>query len=281
MKPIRSSFLGLAVAVLATVGFVGCSGSSQNQPGQGFAPNSSSSSAGSPSSSSSGSGSTRSGQGSSSSSSSFTRQYGYQPRSRSGSQSSSQPSSQPSSQSSSQYAQQSAQQPVTVTIPQGTDFRVALNQAISSTNAQAGDGFTATLLNPVRSGGQTIIPRNARVRGHVVDARASGRLAGVAQLVLTLDSVDISGKPVKIRTDSIARDGASHKKRDIFAIGGGTALGAIIGGIAGGGKGAAIGAAAGAGAGTAGAAITGKQNITLPVETTLIFRLTAPINLMQ
>ena len=68
-------------------------------------------------------------------------------------------------------------------------------------------------------------------------------------------------------------EGKSHKKRDIVAIGGGSALGALIGGIAGGGKGAAIGAGAGAGAGTAGAALTGKKEISLPAESRLIFRL--------
>jgi hypothetical protein len=78
---------------------------------------------------------------------------------------------------------------------------------------------------------------------------------------------------VPVRTRSLTMEGKSHKKRDIVAIGGGSALGAIIGGIAGGGKGAAIGAAAGGGAGTAGAAVTGKKDITLPAESHLAFRL--------
>jgi len=47
--------------------------------------------------------------------------------------------------------------------------------------------------------------------------------------------------------------------------------GALIGGLAGGGKGAAIGAGAGAGAGTAGAAATGKKDITYAAETRLTF----------
>ncbi len=160
-------------------------------------------------------------------------------------------------------------------------MRVALDNAISSATAQSGDGFTATLLVPLRAHGQTIVPRDARVRGHIVSARASGRLSGVAHLDLTLDSVQISGQPVTIRTDTIARAGKNHNKRNLVAIGGGSALGAIIGGIAGGGKGAAIGAAAGAGAGTAGAAVTGKQNIVLPVEATLSFRMTAPLQLTR
>jgi len=72
-------------------------------------------------------------------------------------------------------------------------------------------------------------------------------------------------------------EGKSHKKRDIVAIGGGSALGALIGGIAGGGKGAAIGAGAGAGAGTVGAAATGKKEISLPAESHLTFRLSRSV----
>ncbi len=136
-------------------------------------------------------------------------------------------------------------------------------------------------MNPVRVGGQTIIPSNARVKGQVVEAKASGRLSGTAQLAVTLVSVEINHQRYNIRTDTLARSGATHKKRDIIAIGGGSALGAIIGGIAGGGKGAAIGAAAGAGAGTAGAAVTGKKNVALPAETALIFRLSAPLRVQQ
>lgn len=234
MKPVRNAFLGLAVVLLAAVGFVGCSGSSQNQPEQNFA------------------------QGSNRSASSSARNF-----------------------AKGTARSAPAPQPVTVTIPRGTDLRVALDNALSSATAQSGERFTATLLDPVRANGQTIIPSNARLTGHVVEALASGRLSGVARLALTLDSVEISGQPVAIRTDTIARSGSSHKKRDIIAIGGGSAVGAIVGGIAGGGKGAAIGAAAGAGAGTAGAAATGKKDVKLPVETTLAFRLTAPIHLTR
>jgi len=258
MKPIRNATLGLAVALFATVGFVGCSGSAQNQPGSNFAQ---------------GSGSTPATASSSSSGRDFTGGRSSRPASQSdssyGSQSAGDSSSQP------------APQPATITIPRGTELRVSVDQTLSSANAQSGDTFDATLLNPVRVGGQTIIPSNARVKGQVVEAKASGRLSGTAQLAVTLVSVEINHQRYNIRTDTLARSGATHKKRDIIAIGGGSALGAIIGGIAGGGKGAAIGAAAGAGAGTAGAAVTGKKNVALPAETALIFRLSAPLRVQQ
>ncbi len=117
------------------------------------------------------------------------------------------------------------------------------------------------------------MPRDARVRGTVVEARSSGRLSKPAFLSVAITAVQSGGSWVDVHTHPVTLEGKSHKKRDIVAIGGGSALGALIGGIAGGGKGAAIGAGAGAGAGTAGAAFTGKKEISLPAESHLTFRL--------
>ena len=60
---------------------------------------------------------------------------------------------------------------------------------------------------------------------------------------------------------------------------GGAGLGALIGGIAGGGKGAGIGALAGAGAGTAISAAKKGEQISIPSETLLEFRLQQPVSL--
>lgn len=267
MKLFKNTSFGLAIALLATVCFVGCSGSSQKQSGRNFAQQSSASS-------------------SSSRSGNFARR-GERANAESGSQSAARnsrpaPSSRYSSSSGASSAPaQAPAPPPPIVVPTGTDLRVSVDQTISSATARAGQTFSATLLSPVRVSGQLVIPSNARVHGRVVESRSSGRLSREALLVVTLDSVEIHRHFYRITTDSLERTGASHKKRDIVAIGGGGAVGAIIGGIVGGGKGAAIGAAAGAGAGTAGAAITGKKNVTLPVETTLIFRLTAPLRVAQ
>jgi hypothetical protein len=284
MKPFKNTSLGLAIALLATVGFVGCSGSAQKQSGPNFAQQSGASG----SSSSSGNFARRSPRSSSDYGSQSAERSSRSAPSSSYSSSSSAPNSRYASSSSSSYAntapsaqQQAPAPPPPIVLPTGTDLRVSVDQTISSATARPGQTFGATLLSPVSVGGQVVIPSNARVRARVVEARSSGRLSREALLVVTLDSVEINHHFYRITTDSLERTGASHKKRDIVAIGGGGALGAIIGGIVGGGKGAAIGAAAGAGAGTAGAALTGKKNVTLPVETTLIFRLTAPLSVAQ
>jgi len=104
-------------------------------------------------------------------------------------------------------------------------------------------------------------------------------MKGRARIGLTLDSFELRGKEYHVRTTSIDRVSAAHKKRNVLLIGGGTALGAVIGGMAGGGKGALIGAGAGAGAGTAGAALTGKKQVGVAAETPLRFTLEAAVEI--
>ena len=87
----------------------------------------------------------------------------------------------------------------------------------------------------------------------------------------------VNGKSYPIETDQFTREGSSRGKATAAKVGGGAALGAIIGGIAGGGKGAAIGATVGAGAGTGVSAATKGQQIKVPSETVLTFRLQRPV----
>ena len=167
--------------------------------------------------------------------------------------------------------------PQPVTIPAGTEIHVILGNTINSGTSQSGDSFDGTISEPIVVGGKVVVPRDARAKGTVVEARSSGRLSKPALLSVALTSVQAGGSSVDVNTHPVTLEGKSHKKRDIVAIGGGSALGALIGGLAGGGKGAAIGAGAGAGAGTAGAALTGKKEISLPAESHLIFRLSLPV----
>ena len=166
-----------------------------------------------------------------------------------------------------------------VVVPTGTAIHVTLDQSLASNQSRSGDEFAASVSAPVVVDGKTVIPKGARVRGRVVEARESGRLQHVAHLRLALRSVEVGGKSYDLETSSVSRTGGNHNQRNAALIGGGAGVGALIGGIAGGGKGALIGTAAGAGAGTATAAITGKKDITIPAETPLSFKLTQPVTM--
>ena len=61
-----------------------------------------------------------------------------------------------------------------VTIPEGKEFEVTLDETLASNRNQAGDNFAASLARPVVEDGKTIIPAGARVTGRVVDAKDAG-----------------------------------------------------------------------------------------------------------
>lgn len=159
------------------------------------------------------------------------------------------------------------------TAPADTEIIVALDQAISSKDAQVGQKVDGIVDKAVIVDGKTVIPRGAKVKLSVVDAEPSGRLKGQAKLWLKVTNITVAGKSYTVSTNSSGQTGPDHNKRNVVAIGGGTAAGAVIGGLAGGGKGAAIGAIVGAAAGTAGAAATGKKDVEFPAETKLRFTL--------
>jgi len=164
-------------------------------------------------------------------------------------------------------------------VPEGTALHVRLDHGISTKQMNSGDGFTATVSQPVRVDGKVVIPQGSQVNGVVVNAKESGRLSGRAQLGLALESVQVGDETYNISTNTISRVSGGHKKRNIAFIGGGGAGGAIIGAIAGGGKGALIGGPIGAGAGLGVAALTGKKNVGLSAETRLTFRLAEPVSI--
>ena len=152
-----------------------------------------------------------------------------------------------------------------------------LNQSIATNRVTPGDPFFATVANPVLVSGQTVIPEGAPVKGRVISAHEAGRLKGVAELRLALDSVEVDGNYYDLRSSTFTRFGHNHKKRNWEIIGGGSGGGALLGALVGGGKGALIGAPIGAGAGVTGAALTGKKDIVIPAETEMTFQLLDPV----
>ncbi|MFY9732446.1 MAG: hypothetical protein WB723_21505 [Candidatus Acidiferrales bacterium] len=169
--------------------------------------------------------------------------------------------------------------PPPVVIDAGTLLTVTIDQTVSSKTNNNGDPFAASLAAPISVGGLTVLPTGTRARGTVVQADSAGRVKGGAVLALTLDSLTVNGQPYSIQTSEFEETIKGRGKRTAIGAGGGAAFGAIIGGLAGGGKGAAIGALVGGGAGTAGTAFTGKRDITIPAETRLHFKLTAPLTI--
>ncbi|PYV96647.1 MAG: hypothetical protein DMG89_16905 [Acidobacteria bacterium] len=164
-----------------------------------------------------------------------------------------------------------------VTIPEGTSLSVRLIDAIDSDRNKTGDKFRASLESPILAEGRVIVPKDADVDGEILALNSAGHFAGRSELALALTTLSFNGKTYEIETDQYKKEGASRGKRTAETVGGGAAVGALIGGLTGGGKGAAIGAGIGAGAGTGVQAVTKGQQIRLPSETVLEFRLNTPV----
>lgn len=172
--------------------------------------------------------------------------------------------------------------PNVVTIAAGTSLTVRLQDPLSSEKNRVGDSFQATLDQAVVIEGFVIAERGARVEGRITELERSGRVKGVARLVLELTKVTTSdGQHVAVQTVAFERKGETTKKSDVAKVGLGAVIGAAIGGIAGGGKGAATGAGVGGAAGAGEVLLTRGKAAELAAETRVTFRLQEPVTLTE
>ena len=163
------------------------------------------------------------------------------------------------------------------TLDSGTVIPITITETLDSKTTQPNDAFHATLAGDVVSNGVIVIPRGSPVMGRVVEVHEATHFKGASLLTVELTQVTARGQKISLVTDTFSKEGAARGKNTAIKSGGGAALGAIIGAIAGGGKGAAIGAATGAGAGAGVNAVTRGEQVQIPSETRLQFRLQSPV----
>jgi len=163
-----------------------------------------------------------------------------------------------------------------VTVPAGTPILVRMIDEVDSSQNAVGDRFRASLEENLYVGETLVAPKGADVYGRLAEAKQAGQFAGKSELRLELTGILINEKVQPILTGDYEVAGSSRGSDSAKKIGGGAAIGVIIGAIAGGGKGAAIGAGVGAGAGTAVQIFTKGEQVRVPSETLLEFRLEQP-----
>lgn len=147
-----------------------------------------------------------------------------------------------------------------VSIPAGTALKVAVNAQITSETAQPGDAWQGTIAEPLVIGTAAPIPAGSVVHG-VVKAVKPAQKGDRAMLQLAITSVEVNGKSHSFAATGESMEAGSTRTRNVGAVAGGAAAGALIGkAIGGSGKGALIGAlAGGAASGAAVAASKGYQ----------------------
>src|SRR6266550_3033170 len=163
-----------------------------------------------------------------------------------------------------------------VTIPAGQSLLVRMIDGVDSSKNHVGDVFHASLETDLTVGDTVVARKGTDVYGRLANAEKSGTFSGKSELQLELTRMVIDGKDYPVVSSDYTLQGKGQGASTAKKVGGIAAAGAIIGAIASGGKGAAIGAAAGGATGAGVQVLTKGQQVKVPSETLLEFRLQQP-----
>ena len=181
----------------------------------------------------------------------------------------------------------SAPRTVSNTASAGTTFAITLNETLSTGTNTPGDGFTATLAEPILDAdGDVVVPAGATVRGRVTGVNKSGNVGQTAVISLAFESISYGGKSYPLEATVIeanperkTRQSAGTQAGKVAA---GAAAGAVIGRVLGKSTSSTLkGAVIGAAAGTAIAMGTADVDAVLRSGSTMRVRLDAPITVRR
>jgi hypothetical protein len=165
-----------------------------------------------------------------------------------------------------------------ITVPAGADLMVRMIDSVDSDKNHVGDRFRASLEQDFVVDGAVVAPKSTDVYGRLSEAKEAGHIQGKSELKLELTEILIRNRLQPIMTGDYEVSGSSRGSDTAKKVGIGAVAGTVIGAIAGGGKGAAIGAGVGAGAGAAVQVMTKGEQVHVPSETLLDFRIAQPFS---
>ena len=158
-----------------------------------------------------------------------------------------------------------------VMVPAGTALSIAVDAQISTETAQVGDAWMGKVTEPLVIGTAAPIPAGSVVHG-VVKAVKPAEKGDRAMLQLAITSVEVSGESHAFNATSEEVVAGSTRARNLGAVAGGAAAGALIGKAVGGSnKGALIGGLIGGAAATGAVAGTKGYQVVLKEGTALHF----------
>ena len=158
-----------------------------------------------------------------------------------------------------------------IKVPMGTQLDVRLASSLSSKTASVGDVWTGTLVKPVIEQGREVLPAGSRVEGTIVSAEPAQR-GSRARLELGVRAVRLEDRKIALRAEAEPVIAGSTRARNIGAIAGGAAVGALLGKALGGdGDDAAKGALVGGAVATGAVAASRGYQVELRHGTTMTF----------
>ncbi len=170
---------------------------------------------------------------------------------------------------------------VRLSVPQGTEIHLTLEEGVSSATSQAGDTFAGRTTDPVVVGNRVAIPAGSTIRGQVTEVipAKKGLKEKGGVITLSFDKVETPAGFSAPMSATVASVGKSGKKT-AGSIGGSAAGGAILGKIIGGStKDAALGAVVGGAIGTGIAAGTRGKEVEIPAGSHLAISLDQPLTI--
>jgi BON domain len=166
-----------------------------------------------------------------------------------------------------------------ITVPPDTTIPIRITQTLDSATTQQGETFTGTIATDIVLDGLVVIRQGTAVSGRVSAVQEAAHYKGSSLLTVELTSINRRDEKLAVTTEPYSVQGKGRGKNTAEKVGGGAAVGAILGGILGGGKGAAIGAATGGGVGAGANTITRGEQVQIPSESLIRFRLTNTLSL--
>jgi hypothetical protein len=164
-----------------------------------------------------------------------------------------------------------------LTVAAGSTIPIRITQTLDSSTTQQDERFTGAIASDIIVDGLVALPQGTPVIGHVDAVQDAAHFKGSSLLTISLTAINRKGEHIDVTTDQFTKEGEGRGKNTAEKVGGGAAVGAILGGIFGGGKGAAIGAAAGGGVGAGAQSVTRGEQVQIPSETVVRFKLSDPI----
>ncbi len=159
-----------------------------------------------------------------------------------------------------------------VTVPSGTELKIDMGTAINSETAKAGDSWTGTLSTAVTIGSAAPFPAGSAVSG-VVEGVQGAAKGDRAFLVLRVTSIEANGVSHSIEAGADSLIAGSTRKRNVGAVAGGAAVGALLGkAIGGSNKGAVIGGILGGAAATGAVASSKGFQVDVPQGKPMVFK---------
>jgi hypothetical protein len=171
----------------------------------------------------------------------------------------------------------SANRAAQLTVPSGTSVEVTLATALTSETANVGDAWSGSIRNASVLNGHSVIPAGSSVAGTVTSVKPA-RKGDRALLNLGLTSITVDGHSYRVHGSMEAIVAGSPRARNLGAIAGGAAAGALIGqAVSGSTKGTIIGAVVGGGAATGVVSQTKGWQVVLKEGTPLTFTTNEPV----